>query len=259
MSNGRIGRISLAPVKGLGLVHPSRVELDLQGARGDRRFHLVDTDGRMLNGKRRGELVRVSPEHDAEADVLRLHLPDGRVVAGPVELGEPIETSFFGRPVTGRVVEGPFAAALSDLAGLPLRLIRPDAPGAAADRGHTVSLISRGSLESLSADAGLEEPLDGRRFRMSLELEGLPAYAEDAWVGRRIRIGTATAVVRGNVGRCLVTSHDPDRGVADVDTLGALATFRGELETTEPLPLGVWGAIVDPGAAALGDEVAIAD
>jgi len=256
MTAGRIARINLAPVKGLGLVHPARVQLGLQGASGDRRFHLVDADGRMLNGKRRGELVQVEPEHDPDADVLRLRLPGGRVVAGPVELGEPIETSFFGRPVTGRVVEGPFAAALGELAGMPLRLIRPDAPGAAADRGHTISLVSRGSLEGLSADAGLPEPLDGRRFRMSLELEGLPAYAEDAWVGRRIRIGTATAVVRGNVGRCLVTSQDPDRGVPDVDTLGALAAFRGELETTEPLPLGIWGEIVEPGAAALGDEVA---
>jgi hypothetical protein len=56
-----------------------------------------------------------------------------------------------------------------------------------------------------------------------------------------------------------VTSHDPDRGVTDVDTLGALATFRGDVETTEPLPLGVWSEIVEPGAAAVGDAVAPVD
>ena len=176
-----------------------------------------------------------------------------------MELGAAVETNFFGRPAMGRVVEGPWAAALSDVAGQPLTLVRPDANGAAADRGHTVSLIGSASLADLAGHAGLDAPLDGRRFRMSIEVDGMAAYAEDGWVEHRVRIGDAVARVTGNVGRCAVTTHDPDRGVPDLDTLHLLAQHRGDVPTTEPLPLGVWGEIVEPGTARLGDPVELLD
>jgi uncharacterized protein YcbX len=253
---GHVERISLAPVKGLGLVHPEAVELSRSGALGDRAFYLIDADGRMVNGKRAGPLVQVSPAYDAESDVLRLTLPGGDVIEQPVRTDGAVITSFFGRPVTGKVVEGPFSEALSEVAGLPLRLVRADRPGAGPDRGPTVSLLGTASVLRLSAAAGVDEPLDTRRFRMSLDVGGLEAHEEDAWIGYRIRIGTAVALVTGHVGRCLVTSQDPDRGVTDVDTLGALATYRRDLPTSEPLALGVWGEIVEPGVARIGDEVA---
>lgn len=252
---GRIERISLAPVKGLGLVHPEAVELTARGAAGDRAFYLVDADGRMLNGKRCGPLVRAVPDFEADAGVLRLTLPDGSVVADTVRLDGDTVTSFFGRPVRGRFVEGPWAEALSDLAGLPVRLVRPDRPGEAPDRGPTVSLTSTGSLTRIAEAAGVPGPLDLRRFRMTFTVSGLEPHGEDAWVGRRVRIGGAVALFEGHVGRCLVTSQDPARGVPDVDTLGALATYRRDLPTTEPLALGVWGRVVEPGTARVGDPV----
>jgi MOSC domain-containing protein len=61
---------------------------------------------------------------------------------------------------------------------------------------------------------------------------------------------------RGNVGRCAVTTLDPDRGVRTLDTLGALAGYRGDVPTTEPLPFGIWCEVVQPGRVALGDAVA---
>ena len=41
----------------------------------------------------------------------------------------------------------------------------------------------------------------------------------------------------------------------DLDTLKALAAYRGELETTEPLPFGIHAAVAEPGAVRLGDPV----
>lgn len=254
MAAAHIERIALAPIKGLGLVHPESVEVGTDGVRGDRCFHLIDAAGRMYNGKRGGHLFRVTPAYDAAADVLRLTLDDGRTVEASVELGEENETSFFGRPVPGRIVKGPFAAALSDIAGEPLRLVRPDSGGAAADRGHTVSLISRGTLERIGAQAK-RPPLDGRRFRMTFEVSGIEPHAEDVWVGRHLRLGTARVRVLGNVGRCVVTTRDPDTGVSTFDTLRALAGYRGVMETTEPLPAGIWGEVLEAGAARLGDTV----
>ena len=49
---------------------------------------------------------------------LALAFPDGRRVAAPVVRGAAVSTPFYdGRPVPGRLVEGPFAAALSEYLG----------------------------------------------------------------------------------------------------------------------------------------------
>ena len=46
MAAAHIERIALAPIKGLGLVHPESVEVGTDGVRGDRCFHLIDAAGR---------------------------------------------------------------------------------------------------------------------------------------------------------------------------------------------------------------------
>jgi hypothetical protein len=117
-----------------------------------------------------------------------------------------------------------------------------------------VSLVSRGSLERLREEAGVTEPVDGRRFRMLFEIDGVPAHEEDEWLGTPVRIGDATIRLNGDVGRCAVTTHDPDRGVRDLDTLGVLARYRRE-GRNEPLPFGVYGAVAVPGRVRVGDAV----
>ena len=249
---GHVAWISIAPVKGLGLVHPPQVLLERIGVRDNRRFHLVDAKGRLTNGKRVGPLVTVRPE--LSGDELTLHLPDGRAVRGEVARGAPVSTSFYGRDVPGRVVEGPFAQALSDVAGMELTLVEADAPGAGTDRGTlgAASLLSEAALAALGP-----QPLDARRFRMLFGIGGVPAHAEDGWLGREVAIGEAVVVPRGNVGRCLVTSQNPDTGRPDFDTLGALRERRGSVPTTEPLPFGVYATVLTPGRVRLGDAVDI--
>ena len=63
----------------------------------------------------------------------------------------------------------------------------------------------------------------------------------------------------GNVGRCAVTTHDPDTGRRSLDTLQLLAETRGDVPTTEALPFGVWGTVLTPGRIRLGDEVTVLD
>jgi hypothetical protein len=97
--------------------------------------------------------------------------------------------------------------------------------------------------------------LDERRFRMNFGIEGLDAHAEDGWRGRRVRIGEAVVIPQGNVGRCAITTQNPDSGRVDLDTLKALAAYRGDLETTEPLSFGVHAAVAQSGLVRVGDPV----
>ena len=99
--------------------------------------------------------------------------------------------------------------------------------------------------------------MDGRRFRMTIGVDGVDPHAEDGWIGGRVRVGDAVVAVRAHVGRCAVTTRDPDTGIRDLDTLGAIAAYRVDVETREPLPFGVWCQVVQAGRVAVGDPVEV--
>jgi uncharacterized protein YcbX len=249
-----VTRISIAPVKGLALVQPDGVELDLAGVAANRRFYLVDASGRRYGQIRKGRLVEIKPEYDAERGHLALTFPDGTVAEGDVRLGEEVTTDFHGRPVTGRVVAGPWGEALSRWFDRPLRLVQAP-PGQAVDRGHGhVSLVSEASLRELGRQAGEDEPVDGRRFRMLFHVDGVEAHGEDAWLRRKVRIGEALVRVRGTVGRCAITTQNPETGVPDFDTLSVLHRYRG-LNARRELDFGVYGEVLEPGRVLVGDSV----
>lgn len=247
--------ISIAPVKSLHVVNPNEVEVGHGGVAGDRRFWLVDGGGRLFNDKRKPELLRVRVEWDEATRRLALEFPDGPRVEGIVEPGEQVEATLYGRPHPSRAVAGPWQEALSEYAGEPLALLWSES--GAVDRGiggGAVTLVSRGSLERLREEAGADGPVDSRRFRMLFEIDGVESHEEDEWIGRRVAIGDAVVAPVGDVGRCAVTTKNPDTGETDLDTLRTLAAYRPE-GRTEPLPFGVHAAVVQPGRVRVGDPV----
>lgn len=250
--------LATTPVKGLRAVASSQLMLDRAGAPDDRRFYVVDARGRMVNGKHIGELCAVVADYRRAAGVLTLSFPGGDVVSGTVELGEQIETRFFSRPASGRIVLGAWSDALSEHVGRSLRLVE-SMGRLAVDRGRAgaVTLISRASLAGLARVAGTDD-VDARRFRMLVEIDGVGAHEEDAWIGARVRVGAALVRFAGHVGRCPVTTRHPETGLADLPTLDLLRSYRGELDTTEPLAFGVFGEVLEGGAVAVGDAVELA-
>jgi uncharacterized protein YcbX len=257
-----VSRISIAPVKGLGLVHPDSVLLEDTGVRENRRFHIVDADGRRFNQLRDGGLVQIRPDYDAESERLALTFPDGTSAAGTVTLGDEITTDFYGRPVTGHLVEGPWSAALSAWLRRPLRLVQ-SSPGAAVDRKRgEVSLVSAASLAALAEQSGRDAPVDGRRFRMLFELEGCEPHEEDAWAKRHLQIGAAVVKIRGDVGRCAITTQNPETGEPDFDTLRTISEYRPFTDNEagkRHIPFGMYGEVTEPGRVAIGDAVAVVE
>jgi uncharacterized protein YcbX len=254
-THAHLAWIAIAPVKAMGMVELERAWVGSAGIEGDRSFAVVDAAGHVVNGKREPRLATIRPQVDPGAGELALRFPDGSRVAAPLRYGPSIDARFSGRELAGRLVEGPWADAISAWVDQPLRLVTIDQAGSGPDRGPTVTLLSVDALRSLADAGGSGVPLDHRRFRMTFGLRGIDAFAEDAWVGRRVRVGGATIEVTGNVGRCAVTTRDPDTGESTFDTLRVLQETRGEVWTTERLPCGVWARVVDPGAISLGDPV----
>jgi uncharacterized protein YcbX len=250
----RVAWISHCPVKGLAVLPLESCELTEAGIEGDRDFFLVDENDRLVNSKGLGALQRVVPRYDREAGSLTLAFPDGTTISQEVGVDGSLDAQFWGNPVTVRVVEGPWSEAISDFAGRALRLVQAAAPATDRRRSGAATILGTGSLKALARTLGVDE-IDERRFRMNFGVDGLGEHEEDAWLGRRVRLGDAVVVPQGNVGRCAVTTQNPDTGTPDLDTLKALAAYRGVVETTEPLPFGVYAAVAQPGRVRVGDPV----
>lgn len=141
-----------------------------------------------------------------------------------------------------------WAAALADPGKpRPERVVR--APKGMTDSAFpSVSLLGTASLKALSERVGMT--LAQERFRGNIWLDGLPAFGEFALVGREIRIGTARLAVRERIERCKATTVNPDTGVSDADTLGALRAGWGARE------FGVYAEVVAGGRVEVGDVAA---
>ena len=95
-----------------------------------------------------------------------------------------------------------------------------------------VSLISLQTIQQVEAEVGI--PLDKRRFRANiyLNLATDGGFGEDAWVGRKLRIGpSAVIMVLERDPRCKMISLDPDTGEHNPDVFRNVAqahnTFAG--------------------------------
>lgn len=262
----QVVRINTTPVKGTALLQPETVRLDSAGVHANRRFHFIDLRGAMVNGKRTGELVRLRSGYDADSNRLSITFPDGTCIEEKVRLSdEEVSTDFYGRPVRGIVVDGPWGRAVSEFAGVELRLVHVSSDTTGTDV-HPVTLISRATMEHIRNSSNGPAARWEDRFRMLFEVDGPGPYEEDSWVDRTVAVGEAIVRVIGPVPRCVVTTHDPASGIRSFDTLGALRQARGEhalaLSTpTAHLPdggkllLGVYAVVERPGTVWRGCAV----
>jgi len=256
----KVAWIHVAPVKSLAIEERASVDIKKQGVDGDREFCLIGAEGRLLNGKRLGPVNAIRARFDATTGRLELRMPGGAQVEGAVRTGKPVVVTIYGHSAPAHVVEGPWAEALAEEIGRPIRLVRLDRAGDGVDRASRaagVTLLSRASLERFAEVAGLDAPVDPRRFRMLIGIADARAHEEDGWIGKRVRIGEAVVVPGGNVGRCVVTTMDPNTGESDLDTLEVLARYRPEVPSSEALSFGVWARVERAGRVALGDDIAV--
>jgi uncharacterized protein len=112
-----------------------------------------------------------------------------------------------------------------------------------------VSLISTQTVGALSHEVG--KTLDQRRFRANVyvDLGAAAGSAEDAFVGRRVKLGTKAVIsVLERDPRCKMITLDPDTGQSSPEVLeGVAKAHEGRV--------GVYGAVLVEGTVRPGDEV----
>ena len=138
----------------------------------------------------------------------------------------------------------------------PLRLVGDGETSRYQDNARgEVTLHSRETLTSV-ADALNDREVDEARFRSNIAIEGVSAWEENDWVGRRIRVGAVEFTVTKSLVRCLATHANPTTGERDRRVMQTLVrTFHQDKPTFGISLLPTRGG----GELRVGDEVRALD
>ena len=139
---------------------------------------------------------------------------------------------------------------------LPLKLVGDGVTPRYQDNvDGQVTLHSRETL--ICAARALNDPgLSELRFRSNIAIEGIDAWEEQSWCGRKVRIGAVEFDrVRPKV-RCLATHANPVTGERDLSVMQTLVSAFVQKEPTLGVGMLTHGL---GGRIDVGDEVTLAD
>ena len=141
---------------------------------------------------------------------------------------------------------------LPDMTGLPPELAKYESPPGTYVDAFPLMIITESALAALGALAP-DSAIDVRRFRPNIVVGGTDAgFAEDAWVGHRLRIGTMTARVEIRTMRCVMVTRPFSDLPNDRSIMRTLVRERAQC-------IGVYASVEQPGVVTLGDTVEILD
>jgi hypothetical protein len=261
-----VSHLFVYPLKSAAAVSVASAQIAARGLARDRRWMVIQPDGRFLTGRRYPMLTQIQAA--LGPDGLQLRGLDGSVqpVARPPEDGPQRSVTVWGDQVAGHLADSSASAWLSAQLGVDCRLVymadqtqRPVDPDYAAPGdvvsfadGFPLLLTTDGSLADLNQRLGA--PVGMGRFRPNIVLSGVPAYAEDGWTA--IRVGGVALDVVKPCARCVFTTVDPQTGAPDPvrEPLRTLATYR---RVDGGVMFGQNLTVRRPGRIAVGDPVEV--
>ena len=225
MAAGVVSSLHRWPVKSMAGERVDALHLDGRGAAGDRTHALFDE----FRGATRRCTVRQVPR----MLTWRAHYAIPGAELEPESPPLPVLTAPDGRRFGWE--DPALPAALEADLGRPVTL-RRELRGQ-QDLGDTVLVTTQATLDAVGEALG--RPLDLRRFRTNVHVVlDAPAFAEETWEGRTLRIGDAELALLHPCERCVIPTRDPDTGARDAEILRWLARERRTLFGINARPLG---------------------
>lgn len=231
-----LASIHIYPLKSCAPLTLDSARVEARGLDHDRRWMVVDANGKFLTGRQHPRLTLIRAEPDGEA--LRLRAPDMPDLRLLPTAGPRHEVEVWGSRVDARVADAAAEGWISTFLGTPTRfaymdddcLRRVDADYSQPDDivsfadGYPLLLISQAALDLLNAK--LAQPVPMLRFRPSLVIASTTPHAEDGW--KRVCIGGVEFDVAKPCIRCVFTTVDFERGAFDPsgEPLRTLLTYR---------------------------------
>ena len=230
--------IHIYPLKSARGVVLASAQLTARGLEGDRRWMLIDPQGKFITARQLPQLVLIDAQTTAAG--LRLQVAGQTAIQVPTPTREraKVMVTIWQSPCPARIADAAANDWISRVIGHPARLVYLDddclrgvAP-AWSEPGDQVSfadgfpllLIGSASLDELNRR--LPQAVTMARFRPNLVVQTALPFIEDSW--RQIALGGVRLAVSKPCTRCVLTTVDPESGVknGNGEPLKTLASFR---------------------------------
>lgn len=245
--NLHLTSIHIHPIKSLGGYSVQEARLTDRGLEHDRRWMLVDADGRFITQRELpvmaglhceplGTGFRVTDRRDGAT----LDLP------WTITANESVMSNVWSDRVRTLAGDALWSKWFSERLDRPVSLVfMPDATKRRTDGRYAKGLtslsdgfpylvVSQASLDELNtrgaswahANGTIWAPITMDRFRPNLVIDGGAAFQEDHW--QSITIGAARFQLVKPCARCMIITTDQNSGVRSKEPLRTLATFRSK-------------------------------
>lgn len=253
------------PLKSARGIALREMPLDSRGPAGDRRWMLIDEHGVMLSQRDLPRMTFIAV--DNAAGDLSCSAPGMPLLCVPIPATNAtprVTARLFDDDVDVQLAADSAHRWFAQFLGARCRLVyQPDdafrqvnrvyAPkgvGVSLADGFPLLLINQASLDDLNRR--LANPVEMRRFRPNLVVNGAEPFAEDTW--RKIRAGEVEFSLLKPCARCSIPTVDPETGELGKEPMRTLSTFR---RRNSDVFFG-WNIVAAaPGTLHIGDPVTV--
>jgi uncharacterized protein len=258
--------LNIHPLKSGRAVPQTAVTVNLDGLSGDRRFMVVEPDGRFITQREMQALAEVEAMHIDDGVHLRMN---GNELSVRFDRDRRLDVRVWSSDVNAAVADDIANETLSGWFGRPVKLVHMDeeaerfvgaewagtaAPVGFAD-GFPILITTTGSLADLNrtlVEKG-QQPVGMERFRTNILIDCDEPWAEDLWESLEIA-GIVFDLVKP-CARCIMTTQDQTTGGRiGGNPIQGLSEKRMSADRRVPGVLFGWNAVPrGEGTVKLGD------
>lgn len=266
----KVEALNIYPLKSGRAVPVDTATVRLDGLSGDRRFMIVEPDGRFITQRELQALARI--EATAVGESLHLEM-EGRQLFASFEPEDRLDVTIWDCPVNAAVADEAVNDVLSDWLARRVKLVHMDAAAYRAEGeewagspapvgfadGFPVLVTTTGSLADLNRTlvAKGQEPVGMDRFRTNILVSCEEPWEEDFW--QAIEVGGVAFDLVKPCARCIMTTQDQTTGERiGGNPIQGLAEKRMSADRRVPGVLFGWNAVPrGEGEIRLGDAVRV--
>ncbi|WP_413700703.1 MOSC domain-containing protein [Psychromonas sp. KJ10-10] len=225
--------IYIYPIKSVKAISQPATLVEEKGLSFDRRYMLVDLDGKFITGRTHPQLTQIEVQFSQK----KLHLSAPKMVPLVVDpenfSTQTLTSQIWSDEVNAVHCHEDYDAWFSTYLQTPCQLVffaentqrcvKNRATQVSFADGYPLLLINQTSVDLLNNK--LETPVSALHFRPNIVIRGEAPFIEDGW--DRIKIGEVEFEMSKPCSRCIFTNVDPKTGIAEKnEPLGTLAKFR---------------------------------
>lgn len=261
-----VSQLYVYPIKSLGGVSLSSVNITDRGFQHDRRWMLIDDKDNFLTQRELPEMALLQVEIHAEG--LRVYHTQKKHqhihISFETKTTQRINTNIWGVPCRPLLVSEEVDNWFWDILKRKCRLVYMDDETTVViderynvdnnltsfSDGYPILMISESSLTDLNTRTG--EVLEMNRFRPNLVIKNSKPYQEDTF--REFIINSIHFYGVKPSARCIITTIDPQTGKKGKEPLTTLASYRS---LNNKIYFGENVIAASAGVISLGDEVTV--